>query len=116
MGIFVPNNNLIDERCLALHLTRCLRVLRDAAAPQPPLAVARSARGLWLEQLGTIKYHQAETTVESKLVNKLGTRVRVRGPYRCLIVNVAGFPNRFCILFYSTVALIFHPLTISAAL
>jgi hypothetical protein len=54
--------------------------------------------------LGTIKYHQAETTVEPKLVNKLGTRLRVRGPYRCLIVDVAGFPNRFCILFYSTVS------------
>ena len=66
--------------------------------------------------LGTIKYHQAETTVEPKLVNMLGTRVRVRGPYRCLTVDVAGLPNRFCILFYSTVALIFHPLTISAAL
>jgi hypothetical protein len=33
------------ERALVrVHLTRCLRVLRDAAA------VARSARGLWLEQ------------------------------------------------------------------
>ena len=29
------------------------------------------------------------------LVIKLGTRVRVRGPYRCPITDVAGFPNRF---------------------
>ena len=34
-----------------LHLTRCLRVLRDAAASGAAItAVACSARGLWLEQ------------------------------------------------------------------
>ena len=32
------------------------------------------------------------------LVVKLGTRVRVRGPLRCPIMDVAGLPNRFCIL------------------
>jgi hypothetical protein len=44
----------------SFHLTRCLRVLRDAAASQPPLVVARSARGLWLEQKIVLKLNDVE--------------------------------------------------------
>jgi hypothetical protein len=36
-------------------------------------------------------------------------------PYRCLIMDVASFPNRFCISFYFILAVTFHPLAKSAA-
>ena len=35
---------------------------------------------------------------ELQIVISFGTRVRVRGPIRNPTMDVAGFPNRFCIL------------------
>jgi hypothetical protein len=51
---------------ILFHLTRCLRALRDAAALQPPLTVARSAsaRGLWLEQIFSFKSLRAHFPFE----------------------------------------------------
>ena len=64
----------INLNVKGLHLTKCLRVLRDAAASAAAFtAVARSARGLLLEQLKALAGDASTLGVSRKLASSVST-------------------------------------------